>query len=46
VSPEALPEAWQGQHGKTVLRFLELCIADALLELEACLTAADDAVPD
>ena len=45
-SPEAQPEAWQGQHGKAVLRFLELCIADTLLELEACLTAADDAVPD
>jgi hypothetical protein len=46
VSPEAQPEPWQDQHGKTVLRFLELCIADALLELEACLTEADDAVPD
>ena len=46
ASAQAQPEAWQGQHGKTVLRFLELCIADTLLELEACLTAADDAVPD
>jgi hypothetical protein len=46
ASPEAPPEAWQGQRGKTVLRFLELCIADALLELEACLRAANDTDPD